>query len=720
MPAAATTASALRRLFHPRAIAIVGASAREGSINSLPLEYLRRHRYRGAIYPVNPRYEQIAGYRCYPDLDAVPGPVDVALIALPAAQVPPVIEACGRKGVAVAMVFSAGFAELGGEGRVAQGQLIEVARRAGVRLIGPNCIGSVNVTEGIPLGFAYPLGLDYIPGSIGFASQSGAYTYSIFSVAQEMGLGFHLIANTGNEADIDWIDCLDYMLDDGAIDTLVAYAEGVPDGRRLLQLARRAAELQKPVVVLRAGRSPVGQEAVASHTAALSGSQETFRSVARHAGLIVVDDADEMTDALMVMSRRKLPRGRRVGIVATAGDAAALTADRCAHYGLEAAGVPAAMAVDDPEGVPAAVSALLERSDVDAAAVVVSGVTGEAVRRVCQAVAEAAGRTDRPVLVSLLGGRDGVEPGLAVLRQSRVPYFRTPASMARALASLARYAAFLGQFRAHRPGWARALDGEQPPPPDGELLERLETEGVTEGVSKALVARAGIPVPLGETVEDVGAAVAVAERVGFPVAVKAESPDVLHKTEAGAVLLNIGNRAQLESAFAEVQNRVRNYRAGVRLRGVRVEAMAPPGVEVICGARWDVTFGPTVLFGTGGINVELFRDVAIRPAPLTREEALAMVDEVKGSVLLRGFRGRPAADVEAVADILVRLSRLIAGAEGRIAEIDLNPVIVHGTGAGAVSVDALVVPAGQQGAGSEAGPGDEDRHTGGVAAPDST
>src|SRR5690606_9855260 len=258
----------LARFFSPRSIAVIGASTNPDSISGRPLQFLRQHRYVGAVYPVNPKYEEVAGYRCYPDIESVPGPVDVAIIAVAAHRVPSVIAACARKGVAFAVILSAGFAEVGGDGVSLQAEIRRIARTTGPRIVGPNTIGSLNVAEPVPMGFAFPLGFDeFVVGSIGFAGQSGAFTYSAFSVAQQLGLGFHYVANTGNEADLDSIDFLRWMVEQDEVTTLAAYLEGLRDSRHFLQLARRAAQLAKPVIVLKAGRSPVGREAVASHTA---------------------------------------------------------------------------------------------------------------------------------------------------------------------------------------------------------------------------------------------------------------------------------------------------------------------------------------------------------------------------------------------------------------------------------------------------------------------
>lgn len=723
----------LARFFSPRSIAVIGASTNPDSISGRPLQFLRQHRYAGAVYPVNPKYEEVAGYRCYPDIESVPGPVDVAMIAVSARLVPGIVEACHRKGVRFVIIFSAGFAEVGGDGETAQAELQRIVAAGGPRIVGPNCIGSLNVAEAIPMGFAFPLGApSFKVGPIGFAGQSGAFTYATFSVAQELGLGYRYVANTGNEADLDCIHFLSWMVEQPETTTLATYLEGVRDAERLLALGRRAAELGKPIIALKAGRSAVGRAAVASHTAAMTGSAEAFAAVGRQMGFTLVDDADELMDALMIFSRAKRPRGNRVAVLSTSGASGILMADHCTARGLElpqlpeetrrriAEAVPAfgsprnpvditAAVMDDPTMLRRVLEILADCPEIDIIVAMFSTLTGEVARRVCLDTAEVASRCSKPIVINVLGSDELAAAGLEVLRNSDVAYFRAPGRVARALKWLVDHARFVEDFQRRRPGWLERLEGpggEDPleatglePGGEGEAwLRRLEEEGPSEGLSKALVAACGIPVPEGGQATTEDEAVRIARRIGYPVAVKVDSPRLLHKTEADAVRLGIGTEEELRAAFRQVRDNAAAYRADLAGSPVRVERMVGRGVEVIVGARYDDVFGPLVLFGTGGIAVELFRDVAIRMAPLTVDDALAMMAEVKGSALLEGFRGRPPADREAVARILVRLSRLMAAAGGRIREIDLNPVIVLPAGQGAVCADALVIPRGKGGA----------------------
>lgn len=772
----------MERFFRPRAIAIIGASVKPDTISGRPIQFLKKQRYQDAVYPVNPKYEEVAGYRCYPDIESVPGPVDVAIIAVAAHRVPSVIAACARKGVAFAVILSAGFAEVGGDGVSLQAEIRRIARTTGPRIVGPNTIGSLNVAEPVPMGFAFPLGFDeFVVGSIGFAGQSGAFTYSAFSVAQQLGLGFHYVANTGNEADLDSIDFLRWMVEQDEVTTLAAYLEGLRDSRHFLQLARRAAQLAKPVIVLKAGRSPVGREAVASHTAALTGSAESFDAAARQLGFIQVSDIDELMDALMIFSRRRqLPKGRRAAIISTSGASGVLMADHFAARGIEVPPLPEAIRqavaevmpafgspqnpvdvtatiMDDPGLLKRVLVLLRDCPDFDMIVAMFSTLTGEVARRVAADVADVVKDSHKPIVMNILGSDELAAAGLAVLRRSDVPYFRGPSRVARALGWLADYAEFVRSFHGEEPGWVTRLEEElgsaaaspssRPSAPSRPLPSRslpagpftsrgpatsravpplgsqqagegkalwegealwaglvpLEMKGPSEGLSKSFLARWGFPVPSGGTATDVEEALRLAESVGYPVAVKIDSPDIWHKTEAGGVRLGVDGPDALRDAFAHVMAGARAYNSQARLLGVRVEAMARPGVEVICGARWDPTFGPLVVFGTGGVLVELFQDVAIRMAPLTLRDARAMMGEVKGAALLRGFRGRPAADEEAVARLLVRLSQLMAEARGRIAEIDLNPVIVYEAGKGLVCADALVIPASCRRGGEGAG-----------------
>jgi len=690
------------RLFTPRGVAIIGASNEPSRIGSQPLRSLGKFGYAGGVYPVNPKYQSIDDRFCFPDVTAVPDPCDLAIIALPAAHVANAVEQCGARGIPFAIVFSAGFREVGDRGAALHEQLVATARRAGVRLIGPNCQGLLNLRARVYAGFGSIFQRsDLEGGPLAMVTQSGGFGTGVVKLAQIAGLGFNYVVSTGNEADLNALDLLEYLLEQEDVEVLTTYMEGITDGRRLLALGERALALRKPILVWKVGSSSSGMRAAVSHTANLSAAPELYRAVFRQGGFIEVRDVDDLIDAARALLSHRLPRGRNVGVLTNSGGAGVLLADRCEERGLHlpvptesvkqrlrelvpeygALGNPidvTAQVSSDPLRMNQVVSILLEDPDVDQVILSRGNAAGEFGVKWAHSFVDTIQASDKPVLVHILP--DGAEKTLQLLDHHRVAWFPTPGRAVTGASCLREFAIKI----------SRSTERKERTLPRYEIEWPRTTGALGEHEAKSILATYGIPA-VREVLLSSEAVQALTESpVRFPVAVKVESADIPHKTEAGAVRLHIDNLAELKAAALAVTASARSYCPDARIAGILVQEMAT-GVEIMAGVINDAVFGPVVALGLGGIFAETLRDVTHRCAPFDISVAHTMIDELKGRALLDGVRGRPAADIEALADALSRLSLLAADHAGRIAEIDINPLFVRPAGEGVVAADALIV-----------------------------
>ncbi len=692
----------LDRLYHPRSIAIVGVSRDFTTIGGKPLRNLIGHGYEGDIYPVNPRYEEVSGYPCYPSLSEVPGEVDVVLVAVSQARTVQVLEECAQKGAGFVMLFGAGFAEAGEAGEEAQREVVELARRSGIRLLGPNCIGCLNARDGIPMGFSTSFESEgFLAGPVALTSQSGAFGYSLFALAQEEGVGFSYVANTGNQADLDTLDFMSFMLEDESSKTVAGYLESIPDGDRLIRLAGRGGELEKPLVLLKAGRSALGEKAALSHTASLTGSDRAFRAVAEQYGIVSVNDIEDMVDAMKVFSRRKWAGGRRVAVVTTSGASGILLADYCEDLGLEMNPLQRSTRERIEEIIPSygsamnpvdlTAQALNERDifrealrtlagDEQVDAVVVATTFGrELLKSMCLDLAEVDRATGKPILTALTGSGDIITPGKQVLEAAGVPVYVSPYRTVKALSYLVRFSEFLRE----KPGSEEGVEPADPPVAEPGTVW-------TEERVKEHLSRLGVCVPEGRLLHSREEVESSAGELRYPVVAKVVSPEIPHKTEAGAVRPGIAGPEDLRLAYEEVLGSAGRYAPEASVTGVLVEEMVGgEGVEVFIGVSTDPQFGPLVVCGLGGIFAEVLEDTSIRRAPVGIEEARRMVSELKGYPLLAGVRGGAKMDVEAFARAVTEVSRFASRNRRRLREMDVNPVKVLPQGQGIVALDGM-------------------------------
>ncbi len=689
-------------LFRPHAVALIGASADQGKNNSRAQRLLHRMGYAGRVVPVNPAHAEIMGERAFADVRDAPGPIDHAFVMVPAHAVAGAIAACAAAGVQVATIFSAGFAELGAAGAAMQARVVAIAREGGVRLLGPNCMGLINVADGVPLTVNAAFEAETLrPGWLSLISQSGSMMGALMTRLQARGLGFAKMVSVGNECDIAVGELAQLLIEDPATRVLLLFLEVFRDAGRLAAAARRAQALGKPVIALKLGRSETGRRLATSHTGALLGEDALSAAFFQEHGILRVDTLEGLLELPRLVLGHRPPAGRRVAALTGTGGAAALVLDRLGSLGDEVVGPPAALrtrlagvGIDLPEaplidlpmgGTPlqyrTALEALLQGGECDA----VLAVLGSSARlRPAQidSTILAADRTGAPPLAVFIAPL--AEEALQRLDAADIAAFRTPEACADALH------AYLA-WRAPR----------LPPSVPPELLDRARAAlgrpgpgALDEASSCALFAAIGIEAPPLQVVRDPQAIGPVAA----PVAVKLLSPDIAHKTEAGLVRLNVIGRAAAIDAAAALLARAAALRPAVRVGGVLVAPMQFGLMEVIIGLRRDPAIGPVVMLGAGGIAAELRRSVSLRLAPVTQEEAAAMIAEVPELRLLAGFRDQQRGDLPALARAVSALSMLAGLAAPVVMEAEINPLLVRAEGEGVVAVDGLVVLAPPPGA----------------------
>jgi len=694
------------RLLKPRAIDVVGASAALSRIGGQPIPVLIESGFSGGIYPVNPKYPKIGDLRCYASVAEVPQPCDLALIAVAAPLVPDVITQCGKAAIPFAIVFSAGFREVGAAGAALEAKLKAAAAASGVRVIGPNCIGTMNLVDRVLCGFGVGFRNPHLrQGPVAFVSQSGGFAYSAVALADYEGMGFNYIVSAGNEADVTTLELAADFLARDEVRVLVLYLEGVNDGAQLRGLGAAALKLGKPILTWKAGNSAIGRAAAESHTASMTAGYELYRTAFREGGFIEVHDVHEVVDISRAFMSGRLPRGPRVAIISTSGGSGVLMADECDRHGLVLPALnpqtvasisehaPKNSSLNNPIDLTAQIGGdnarfnrifdiVMHDPNVDQIIVRYGTVRGAAGEAWATELATIMQTTDKPVIVSLGRAPDTAGASLDVFDRHHIPWMLTPTRTAVAAGALAHFAQ---KQRAHLAAQAR---GVQRLTPCVELPLPHDMPRLTEHASKACLAAYGIGIAREVVLAADAIAALVASPLNFPLAVKVDSSDIPHKTEAGGVRLNVNSLDELKRAASEVIANALRYKADASINGVLVSEMAT-GTEVIIGVVNDKFFGPVVMFGLGGVFTELLKDVTYRFAPFDAITAREMIAEIKAAPLLTGYRGSTPLAVDALADTLSRLSLLAADHADRIAEIDVNPLFV--SAAGVVAADALVV-----------------------------
>ena len=688
----------LKPLFQPDSIAVIGASSDPAKIGGRPVAYLKTHPYQGALYPVNPRTPEVQGLKSYARITEVEGPVDLAIFSVPERLVRPAMEDCAAKGVRAIVMFSSGFAEIGKAGRREQEAIGAIARDAGMRLLGPNCMGVVNFSTAMVASF-HPAFAEVLEpgGRIGMVSQSGAFGGISYQLARDRDLAFSHILTTGNEADVDIADCLAFLTQDPATRVIMMYIEGCRDGPKLLEAMEMARAAAKPVVVIKLGRTQAGAAAAQSHTAALAGADAIYDALFRQYGAYRAHSIEEFFDIGAAAAVGALPRNDRVGIVTVSGGVGVLMADEAAARGLDVAAVPEATQAKIKDVVAFAAT----RNPIDVTGQVVNDIG--LLHRMVELVLDEADfgaitcfqgsmgrspiyedtitetwlrlRRDYPETLLVIAGL--CSPAFhKTMQQAGCLTFTEPTHALRAIAAL-------DGFR--RAALRHAPAPEVGPPP------ALPSGTIGEVAALAILREAGLPTVDERLVESGEDAAEAARALGFPVVLKVVAPDIVHKSDVGGVALNVASAADAAEAYAAILARVAQAAPDATVEGCLVAPMIGDGVETILGVQRDPIFGPVVMFGLGGVFVEVLQDVTFRVAPFGEAEAHRMIGEIKAYRVLEGVRGRPPADIDALARALSRLSLFAAAAGDRLETLDVNPFMVRARGAGAVALDAVMV-----------------------------
>ncbi len=701
----------LSPLLNPRAIAVVGASERQGGAGRTVLENLRHLGYTGTVYAVHPKYDEVLGYPCYPDLTSLPGPVDSVAVLLAAEKVLPTLEAAVEAGARAAWVLASGFAEAGPEGQARQAELVRFAEQTGLLMCGPNCIGVANLVDRVAT-YSPALGPATWAGGVSAVVQSGAICLGLANTGR---FGFRTLISSGNEAVLDSADYIGHLASDPHTQVIMVFMEGIRNPNKFVAATEEAAEAGKPILVVKVGRSETARRAVQAHTGSLAGSDAVCDAAFRRLGVMRLDTVDELVEAAQLFITCPLPKGEGVGLLSLSGGHIGLVADLAQDLGLEfpafsdeaqqalADLLPPYSPIANPLDAwgsgdlettyPACVEVVSREAGIDLLAVSRDTPPAVAPLEVTQSLAvaksavRAAQETGKPVLMFANLSTTFRPEVKQTLHEGGVPYLQGTRETLKAIQAFVRY----GSFRRRRKAPAEA--GCPSPASLPNWRQRLQgTRGsLSEVEGRRLLAAYGIPGPREAVTATVDEAVAAARRVGFPTVLKILSPDIQHKTEIGGVRVGLAGDAAVAAAFVEVMDAARQHHPQARLEGALIQEMIPAdAVEVILGVLRDPDFGPAVVFGSGGILVEVLKDSSLRLPPLNRQEALHMIAETRGARLLGGFRGRPPADVDALADALVRLSQLAADLGDLIVALDINPLMVLPKGQGVRAVDALV------------------------------
>lgn len=694
----------LDAILRPRSIAVIGASRTPGTVAHEVVASLVRCGFTGPVYPINPKASSICSIRAYPSIRDVPDPVDQAVIVVPKEFVEPMVAECADHGVKGVVVISAGFREIGGEGIERERRLTAFVRERGIRMVGPNCMGVLNGDPAVSMnGTFYP----NLPpaGHAAFVSQSGAMGLSVLDYAREYGIGISQFVSVGNKPDVSGNDLLEAWEHDPAVQVILMYVESFGNPRRFKEIASRITRV-KPIIVVKSGSSRVGARAASSHTGALAASDAAVDAMLAQAGVLRASTVEELFDYAMAFSGQATPRSRRTAVLTNAGGPGILAADALERTGIEIPELSPAtvrtlaplfpeyasirnpldmIASATPAGYKTALTALLSDPAVDSAVAIFVPPLGVKQGDVTEAIAEAAvTRTDKPVLAVLMG-HEGLPQGKAGLYEAKIPAYIFPESAARALAVLCRQREWterpvpvLERLAVNQAAARAILDRARA----GGAVKLPETDAL------ALLAAYGITTPPAELATSADRAGAIADRIGGPVVLKVVAPAIIHKSDVGGVILNVQGGDAARAGYRRIVDTLGARAPDAVITGVLVQGMAPPGRETIVGGSRDPSFGPMLMFGLGGVYVEVWRDVVFRMAPVARSEARDMIEGLKAAKLLSGVRGQPPIDYRAAEDVVLRVSQLFEDFP-EITELDINPLLTYPVGA--IAADARVV-----------------------------
>lgn len=691
-------------LLTPKSVAVIGASATEGKIGHTVLVNLKESNYQGGVYPVNPSADEILGYKCYPNVMDIMDSVDAAIIVVPAKFVPQVVDECGQKGVKGLIVITSGFSEVGLADL--EQEIVKKAHSYNMRVLGPNIVGVLSNSDNFNGSFA-----PFLPfkGTASLVSQSGALLIGIDAATYMRGIGFDKLISIGNMSDVNFADMIEWLDQDPNTSCISLYVEGFKDGRRVIESGRKAS---KPIIALKAGVSAHGAAAAASHTGSLAGAEKIYKSAFAQAGIIQAEDLDNLFDRTLALSLQPPMTGENILIITNGGGVGVLGTDAAEKYGVPLNFAPEDVQADLKKYMPDFGSA---KNPVD-----LTGMAGNdwyhdsvksayahnwvdglvvlycetamtdplGIAKSIKSAIEETGINNKPVTVSYVGGERSAK-AMRWLVENGIPAYAAPDAALNAMAALREYHIIQENVNDNNISIAGVNKSEAL-----SIIQKAKDEGrsaLSEIEAKKVFAAYGLPVTNSKLATSSEEAVKFAKEIGFPIVMKIVSPDILHKSDAGGVKVDINSEEEVKTCFQEIMQNAKAYKADAEIQGVVIQEMAPWGTEVIVGSVNDATFGPTVMFGLGGIFVEVLKDVTFKVAPFSKAQALSMLNEIKAAPILEGVRGEKRRDQEALAETVCRYANMIFDLKDHISESDANPVLVYEEGSGLKVVDARII-----------------------------
>jgi len=693
----------LDKLFSPRSIAVIGASQHKGKIGHDILNNIKEFGFKGEVYPINPKDKELMGYKCYPSVLDVKGEIDLAVFAVPSSLVLGIMEECGKKGIKAVIVITAGFKETGPEGKKLEMDLIEIAKKYGIRVLGPNCLGFMNTASNVNASFA---AISPLPGDIAFFSQSGALCAAILDWAIKEKIGFSKFVSLGNKSDVSETALLRYLADDPDTKVILGYIEDVKDGKEFMKIAREVTA-KKPVIICKSGGTKAGAKAASSHTGSLAGSEVAFDAAFAQTGVIRAASIEDLFDYAVAFSFQKLPQGPNLAIITNAGGPGIIAADaverskfaKVAAISKETidafkASLPKGSALNNPVDVMGdaddqrykiAVNGLLKDPNVNGLIVILTPQSNSKIKETADVLVETKG--GKPIFASFIGGKL-VDKGRDILQDNKIPNYRFPERAISSFNAMVKYKSSIDLPK----------EGAKEFPVDKAKVKKILEEAAKSGqkeipeyTARDIIESYGFRLPKSTLAKTAEEAKVAAGKAGYPVVMKIASPDILHKSDVGGVKVGLKNTAEVEAAFEEIMKRSKAAVPNANILGVLVQEMISGGKEVILGMSKDPQFGPMLMFGLGGIYVEVLKDVSFRIAPIIPREADEMINSIKSIALLKGARGEKPADIDSIKEGLLRLSQLVTDFP-MIKELDINPLKVfpaEGKG-GSVAIDARI------------------------------
>lgn len=700
----------LDSIFYPSSIAVIGASTRDGSVGQSIFSNLLFGKYKGVLYPVNPKAKSINGVKCYASVKDIPEPFDLAVLIVPSNSAPQTLKECVEKGAKGAIIISAGFKEVGGEGVKLENEIKEIVQKANIPLVGPNCLGMINTDPEISINASFAVSMPK-EGNIAFISQSGALCTSVLDYAKGLDFGFSKFISIGNKADVNELDLLKYLHNDKKTKVILMYLEDLANGYEFIQTARlitSEGENKKPIIAIKSGTTFQGAKAASSHTGSLTSSDEVYDAIFTQGGILRVERIEDLFDLALGFSQQPLPKGKRVAIITNAGGPGIMATDACIRYGLEISPLkketveelkkylPPTSNFNNPIDVigdakadryDAALKTVIKDENVDGLIVILTPQSMTDTTEIAKKVVETSKASDKPVLATFMGIVD-VSSGVEILKKNQIPHYIFPESAAKTLSSMHKYVEWCG-----RPRTTVMIFQDLDKETAKMEIEKVSKEGrkhMPEIEAIEVLKAYNLPTLPSKLVNSLEDAILAAQEIEFPVVLKVVSPDIIHKLDVGGVAVGIDNANDLLNAYVAMQKNLKEKAPNAKIKGINIQKMAKQGLELIVGVNRDPKFGPVMMFGLGGSFVEALKDITFRLCPIRELGAYKMIEEIRASRMFSEFRGKKAKDKKAIANIIMRTSQLVMDFP-QIQELDMNPIFLYEEGEGAVIADARII-----------------------------